>query len=247
MSAGRPEDMIQRYLDRVAGQLHDLSAEERSEILSDLRAHIEEAVGDPETAPEADVRNVLERLGEPVDLARESRDRRSDDASNHVPDVYRRVNKSPGALEIAAIVLTALVWPIGVVLAWLSPRWLVRDKVIATILPIFSLVLLIGAMVPAWVGYGSSRVVTTEPQSVQSPSESGVQDMNSQETLIVSDDGWVWSSIGRLIAILVFLVGVVGGPFIAAIYLAIRLQPSEDVLVPDRYPESQTRRIGQAL
>ncbi len=33
------------------------------------------------------------------------------------------------------MVLTVIFWPVGVLLAWLSPRWFARDKVAATALP----------------------------------------------------------------------------------------------------------------
>lgn len=246
MSTSQSERMIRQYLDRVAGELHDLPATERSEILSDLRAHIDEAVGDPATASEADVRNVLERLGDPVELARESRERRSDEASDRSPGVYRRVKTGPGALEVVAIVLTALFWPIGVILAWLSPRWLHRDKVIATIVPFVSLLLMIAALVPVWTG-GGIESVGADPEVVQTSPAGGPQQIEPPDTTVTRNGESIWSAIGRLLVVAGFLVSTVGGPFIAAIYLAIRLQPAEEVLVPGAYSASQAQRMGPVL
>jgi uncharacterized membrane protein len=229
VSGSQVEAMIQHYLDRVAEQLRDLPPEERAEIINDLRVHIEEAIGDPTYASEAQVRNVLDRLGDPADLAREARSRASGDAAER-PPVYRRISKSPGALEVIAIVLTALFWPIGVILAWLSPRWLTRDKVIATVIPIISFLILVAAAFPALVVTGSTGTVI-EPQEVY------VSPGQPQSEIVVPPQrtesrGFV-AAIGSFAVVMLFLVGGFGGPFISAIYLAIRLQPLEEHYYPD--------------
>jgi hypothetical protein len=41
----------------------------------------------------------------------------------------------PGILEIAALVLLPFIWPVGVILLWISPAWKRRDKVIGTLVP----------------------------------------------------------------------------------------------------------------
>lgn len=49
-------------------------------------------------------------------------------------------------LVLAAVGGTAVLWPVGVLLVWASPRWRLRDKLIATALPLgglsFSLLVL---------------------------------------------------------------------------------------------------------
>ena len=44
-------------------------------------------------------------------------------------------------LVLVAVAATAVLWPIGLLLTWASVRWCLRDKVIATILPIAGLIL----------------------------------------------------------------------------------------------------------
>mgnify|MGYP001068756691 FL=1 len=44
-------------------------------------------------------------------------------------------------LVLVAVAATAVLWPIGMLLTWASVRWSLRDKVIATILPIAGLIL----------------------------------------------------------------------------------------------------------
>src|ERR1700680_2672980 len=41
----------------------------------------------------------------------------------------------PGFLEVAAVILVPFLWPIGVILLWMSPAWHWRDKVIGMLLP----------------------------------------------------------------------------------------------------------------
>ncbi len=40
-----------------------------------------------------------------------------------------------GAVEVLALVLTPIAWPLGVIMLWLSPAWTTRDKLIGTFLP----------------------------------------------------------------------------------------------------------------
>ncbi len=41
------------------------------------------------------------------------------------------------------LVLTVFLWPAGIILAWISPAWKLRDKIIATLIP----VVLTGALI----------------------------------------------------------------------------------------------------
>ncbi|MCM8745645.1 hypothetical protein NET03_03785 [Thermomicrobium sp. CFH 73360] len=49
-------------------------------------------------------------------------------------------------LTMVAVGATAVLWPVGLVLAWANPRWKLADKLVATLLPIgglmFSLLVL---------------------------------------------------------------------------------------------------------
>ncbi len=42
-------------------------------------------------------------------------------------------------LTAVAVGVTAVLWPIGLLLAWASPRWRLVDKLIATVLPLVGL------------------------------------------------------------------------------------------------------------
>ena len=136
--------LILRYLQDLEGELRDLPANRRQELLDEVGEHIAAARAalDPET--EAGVRTVLERLGDPADIAAEARERFD----------FQRPPVRPTTpwLEVIAIVLLVIPfagWVVGVVLVWLSRLWTTRDKLIGTL----------GGM--SWVLAGLGTVMTS--------------------------------------------------------------------------------------
>lgn len=236
MSNRSGDRMIQEYLDGVAGQLSDLPEEDRNEILADLRAHIEESLGDPGTASEAEVRSTLERLGDPAELAQEARTRAGNTPTPQSGPVERRLDKTPSALEVASIILTAVLWPIGVVLAWISPRWLIRDKVIATAVPavgsLILLALLVGGLM-VWDSGTSESVSVSQDTFNEERSEPGSSGVDERSPGSISEAGNDTSPWGRLAVVFGFIIGAIASPFVAAVYLAVRLQPVAVQVYPD--------------
>lgn len=127
------EQLIEAYLQDVEASLRDLPAMQRREIVEDLRAHIADAMAATGQPNEAALRTILDRLGEPAELARAARERLGVPAPAAPVEVV--VVSRPGALEIAAIVVTALFFPVGLILAAISEQWRTRDKLIAALIP----------------------------------------------------------------------------------------------------------------
>jgi hypothetical protein len=120
--------LILRYLHDLEAALRDLPANRRQELLDEVGEHI--AAGraelDPET--EAGVRTMLERLGDPVDIAAEARERFG------VPSgPARPATPWLEVVTLVVLVIPFLGWIVGVVLVWLSRLWTTRDKLIGTI------------------------------------------------------------------------------------------------------------------
>jgi hypothetical protein len=129
--------LAEDYLDRLERAAAHLPRARRRELIDDIEAHLGEALGpDPR---ESEVRNELERLGEPEVIAEAEEPR----------PVPSRERGHRGRLEWAAIALivfgtwfgavffgapAVLAWPVGVVLLWRSRLWNVRDKLIGTLL-----------------------------------------------------------------------------------------------------------------
>ena len=131
-----PDKLVERYLKHLEVELDDLPRDRRQEIVDDISGHIAEARAGLEHETEADVRNILDGLGDPAEIAEDARERL---------DVHAPARVSPykaGWIEVGALVLLLvgglilpfLGWLIGVLLLWLSNAWNVRDKIIGTVL-----------------------------------------------------------------------------------------------------------------
>jgi uncharacterized membrane protein len=118
---------VGEYLRRLQRSMRDLPADRRDEIVAEIEEHIAEDLAGQPSATDADVRNVLERVGDPDDIAAEARER----FGVHV------VTRGTPWLEVIALVFLVipfLGWVVGMVLVWVSGMWTTRDKVIATVL-----------------------------------------------------------------------------------------------------------------
>lgn len=136
--------LILRYLQDLEGELRDLPANRRQELLDEVGEHIAAARAalDPET--EAGVRTVLERLGDPADIAAEARER-----FGVQPPPPRPATPWLEVIAIVLLVIPFAGWVVGVVLVWLSRLWTTRDKLIGTL----------GGM--SWVLAGLGTVMTS--------------------------------------------------------------------------------------
>jgi uncharacterized membrane protein len=130
-----PDKLVERYLKHLEVELDDLPRDRRSEIVDEIAAHIAQSRAGLEHETEADVRNILEGLGDPADIAEDARERFEVEPPGPVQPF------KPGWLEIGALILLLIGglvipffgWVIGVVLLWVSNAWNVRDKIIGTL------------------------------------------------------------------------------------------------------------------
>lgn len=114
------------YLRRVRREGRDLSKDRLSELLSDLEGHLAAAI--PDSASDEQAAEVLERLGDPMQIVAAAR-----------PEITAPKQRR-GAHEWAAIFLVlfgffvlAVGWIVGVVLLWSSRAWTTGEKVIGTL------------------------------------------------------------------------------------------------------------------
>jgi uncharacterized membrane protein len=130
-----PDKLVDRYLKHLEVELDDLPRDRRREIVDEIAGHIAEARSGLEHETEADVRNILEGLGDPEDIAEDARERFEVERPRPA-EPFR-----PGWMEIATLILLLIGgiviplfgWVIGVVLLWVSNAWNVRDKIIGTL------------------------------------------------------------------------------------------------------------------
>ncbi len=130
MMTKAPRDTVEAYFRRLDAELGGLPRARRSEIVAEIREHVDAALEESPNATEADVRNVLERIGDPSEIAADARER------------FGIHPMRAGAVEVWALILIpigglavpVIGWIVGVALLWASHVWTTRDKWIGTLI-----------------------------------------------------------------------------------------------------------------
>jgi hypothetical protein len=139
MTTSHTNEIVAAYLRRLEQAADSLPRSRRAELVAEIREHIDDALLEAGAADEVAVRNVLERLGPPEEIA----------AAASPPAVGPTARASK--FEIAAIVALALPfvgWLVGIPLVLVSRAWSGREKAIGLLLgliPFFAGFLLFGA------------------------------------------------------------------------------------------------------
>lgn len=176
----------------------DLPAQRRDEILAEIEEHIASGLAEFPAPTEADVRNVLERVGDPADIATEARERFGIEPA-------KRTWTDPAAIILLLVGgFTIIGWFVGVVLLWISDAWNTRDKIIGTLVVPGGLAGALGVGLAASGGQGGSCgpvEVTVAPAPCATAAAS------------------VGNVVGLILAVL-----LVAAPIVTAIYLSLRLR-----------------------
>jgi uncharacterized membrane protein len=133
----RADELINEYLDRLEEELADFPTTRRRELVQEISEHITEARASFENEDEASIRNLLDRIGDPADIAAEA----AGTPAAEVPPQPIAQERSSGALDVVALVLILLGgvvvpvigWLVGVVLLWISSAWTARQKLLGTL------------------------------------------------------------------------------------------------------------------
>lgn len=157
MSTQAPDRLVAGYLARLERALADLPRARRRELVEDVSAHIAQARLELPAQDEAAIRNLLEGLGDPDEIAADARERLGEPRREH-----RGLDIAALVLLLAGGVVVPFVgWLVGVVLLWVSDTWSARDKLIGTLV-------VPGGLLPALVllvfgGSDSSCLQMTDP------------------------------------------------------------------------------------
>jgi hypothetical protein len=154
--------LITDYIGRLRAATWPLPAARREELQAEVAAHIEAALAEAGARDESAVRNVLDRLGEPEDIAAaEGALPASLVPSAGPPVVAQGGAPSFGAVEILAILFLtvgSVILPFigtiaGLAFTWASRVWGTGTKVIATVIVVGLLALPILAVLAARYAY----------------------------------------------------------------------------------------------
>jgi uncharacterized membrane protein len=203
------DDLVNDYLKRLSRELSDLPKARRRELEDEIEGHIVEARADLDAESEADIRNLLARLGDPATIAAEEHVR-----SGVAP-------RRAGAVEIFALIglliggfVFLFGWFVGVILLWVSDAWSVREKLVGTLL-------VPGGLLPAFLIFSGAIFATTE--SCGSSSEIDPVTGNPIPGTFNEVCTGGPSLAAQIIMILIFVVCVVG-PFFTTVFLARRMR-----------------------
>lgn len=208
-----PDKLVERYLKHLEVELDDLPRDRRREIVDEIAGHIAVARAGLEHESEADLRNILEGLGDPADIAEDARER------FEVQQPAPAAPFKPGWMEVAAlimlliggIVIPLFGWVIGVVLLWVSNAWNVRDKIIGTV------------FVPGGLGLSLFLLVFAASSSLQPGSFVCPVGAPSGPELNCSEQGATSLGFTDVVGI-VLLIAIVVAPVITTAYLGYRLR-----------------------
>lgn len=112
MTAPHAEQIVEGYMARLEMALRDMDGPQQSELVSQVVSHIAEARASFEEETDADVLNILDRLGSPEEVAHATRSQNADSTDELRPDMQAR--SRPDRLRVACGVLA---WAGGVTCA----------------------------------------------------------------------------------------------------------------------------------
>jgi hypothetical protein len=191
------DSLVDRYLKDLEAELRDLPTNRRRELLDEVGEHIGAARAALDTETEAAIRTLLERLGDPADIAAEARER----LGIPVPPA-RQASPRLEAIALVLLVIPVLGWVVGVVLIWVSRLWTTRDKLIGTLAGM------------SWVVAGLGTVLV---EATNLPLSASGADTPVGSPRVVETAGP--DVLAVALVVLPFVL-----PIVAAIYLAIRLR-----------------------
>jgi uncharacterized membrane protein len=128
--------LVEDYLDRLERELADFPSARRRELVQEISEHIAEARAQLDSESEADIRNLLDRMGDPADIATEARETPAAPPAPAAAPAGRRSSVMDVAalilLLLGGVVFPVLGWFVGVVLLWISDSWTTNEKLIGT-------------------------------------------------------------------------------------------------------------------
>jgi hypothetical protein len=197
--------LVDDYLDELDRELAGIPATRRHELADEIDDHIELARSELEGGgTEAEVRTLLDRLGDPAAIA-------ADAAEGSVaPAAPPRRGWVEGLalvlLPVGGLILPFAGWFVGVVLLWSSHAWRTRDKLLGTLVLPFGLL-------PAFLVLGMAGLEGQVCSSRQAPDGRITQSCTGGPTTLEAVSFWA------LVAFMVI------APILTAIHLGRRLRP----------------------
>jgi uncharacterized membrane protein len=120
------EKILTKYLKEIETSLEQISFAARKEFIAEIRSHLVEKWESFDVQSEESLLQVINEFGDPREIAE---DYLAKSAGEEKP-------RGPHPPTWLVVGLTVFIWPVGIILAWISPAWRFRDKIIATLIPV---------------------------------------------------------------------------------------------------------------
>lgn len=147
-----PDPLVADYLRRLEAAASGLPEERRAELIDEIRAHINDALRNAGATDEVTIRNVLERLGSPDDIATEAVGPAPQPASLNVGSRPDRLSIAALIVLAAGFIVPVFGWLAGAALVVASAAWSTSDKVVGLLLGIAAVVVVVMALTAAMDG-----------------------------------------------------------------------------------------------
>ena len=192
MSTGAGDRLVADYLQRLERATAGLPPGTGADLLREIREHIADARAAGGTGDRADdeagVRTVLERLGDPEEIAAAAGGdvAAAPTAAPVAAALPRPVNREVWAvlfLTAGSVLVPGVGWLVGVVLLWSSDLWRSREKWVGTLVVPGGLGLIWAAALVGVFTAGSSEFCT-------SPATAVGADSSPPQTCTTDDAGW---------------------------------------------------------
>jgi uncharacterized membrane protein len=167
MIAVQTDRLVDDYLRRLEAAAAELPQERRSELVAEIREHIDHALREIAEDDEVAIRNILERLGSPEEIAEEAAGPQAAVGIGHE-------GGQAGRLEVAALialVVPFIGWLVGLVLVVLSRAWSTREKLAGFVLGFLPFVVPFLVLVATGAESGTPVPVVTPEEP---PADSGL-------------------------------------------------------------------------
>lgn len=122
-------DPTQNYLRQLKHELRGIPRRRKRELLDEIRNHLETSLAERPAADDAEIRQLIERVGDPREIAAEERAALGEP---HIRVGWKEISALI-LLPIGGVIVPLVGWIVGAVLLWSSTIWTLRDKLIGTL------------------------------------------------------------------------------------------------------------------
>jgi len=174
------DKLVAQYLKKLNSALRGLPRARRQELIQEISVHIAEAREGLDPGDAASVRTILDRLGDPAEIA--AAERPAGPARAGWREIVALI-----LLPIGGIIVPVLGWVVAAMLLWASDAWNTKDKLLGTLLFPGGLLIPAALLLMAEESSGCGTIVSPQLQPQQgAPSCPPADGIGAWEILVMA-------------------------------------------------------------